>query len=271
MKYVIITTPMPWPLYQIAIRKALNFYKINNYTNISLGLHLPRISKRNIYLPFDVVIKSLILGIKLNCQFIWYFLSLQFENSIKKRRDLLKNLGSMKVYNCEFGDIILSGYIRSPFSNGTLKLRIPFLKSLIYILLMPIIFNYVNLFLNKIISKREDDLKIILNIPEYVRVSQFIRKCIYKIGKNKFKISEIFYDKEKNKFIIEEFSSCTSVLKKDKVLANYNLSESFIDNSWNDIKERLYGERHVFAHTDNLNSKYDIDNKSRVDKNMRNF
>ena len=84
MKYVIISTPMPWPLYQIAIRKALNFYKINNFINVSLGLHLPKISKKNIYLPPLVLIRSLILGINLNLAFLRYFLNLQFERSIQK-------------------------------------------------------------------------------------------------------------------------------------------------------------------------------------------
>ena len=62
-----------------------------------------------------------------------------------------------------------------------------------------------------------------------------------------------------------------SILIKDKVLESYDLSEKFIDKSWNDIQERLYGERHVFAHTENLNSKFDIDNKSDIDINMKNF
>ena len=271
MKYVIISTPMPWPLYQIAIRKALNFYKINNFINVSLGLHLPKISKKNIYLPPLVLIRSLILGINLNIAFLRYFLNLQFERSIQKRRNLLKKIATMKIYDCEFGDIILSGYIRSPFSNGTLKIGIHFLKSCVYILLMPIIFNYIKFILIKFIIDKGEDFEIILNIPEYVRVSQFIRRCIYKLGKNKFKISEIFFEKEKNKFIVEEFADCNSILIKDKVLESYDLSEKFIDKSWNDIQERLYGERHVFAHTENLNSKFDIDNKSDIDINMKNF
>ncbi len=261
---------MPWPLYQIGIRKALNFYKIKNYINISIGSHLPRIGKRNVYLPLQVVIRSLILGVKLNFIFIKYFLRFQFKSSIKKRRDILKKIARMKVYGCEFGDIILSGYIRSPFSNGTLALRIHLIKSLIYIMALPIVFNYIKFFLSKKIINKEEDVEIILNIPEYVRISQFIRKCFYKIGKNNFKISEIFYDKQQNKFLIEELPNYTSFLNKDKILDKYNLSESFIDKSWDDIKERLYGERHVFAHTDNL-SKFDIDNQSKVDINMRNF
>ena len=178
----------------------------------------------------------------------------------------------LNAYGCEFGNIILSGYIRSPFSNGTLKLRVQILKSLVYILLMPIIYNYIKFILRDIYDKnKNDECKIILNIPEYVRVSQYIRKCIYKIDKDKFRISEIFYDKEKNKFIIDELSNSSSFLMKDKVLGKYDLTKTFIDKSWKDINERLYGDKHVYAHTENLNSRFDIDNNSKIDSNMMYF
>ena len=79
MKYIIISTPMPWPLYQIGIRKALNFYKIRNYINLSLGLHLPKLSKKTIFLPLPIVSESLILGLKLSFEFLIYFINLQFK------------------------------------------------------------------------------------------------------------------------------------------------------------------------------------------------
>ena len=257
-------------MFQIGIRKALNFYQIKSFIHVSFGLKLPTVNNKTFLLPFSITLSSVLKGFLISLRFFSNFCLLVLSSSSKEKRNLVNKIGNMSINNCQYGDLIISGFLRAKNSNGTLTLRPQIFNSLSYVFLIPIIYSYIN-FLIKFLTKDKKS-EIILIIPETVRISQLFRRIIYSICKRKnIKISEIYHEITSNKFILETFDNPFDFVIAKRAIKQFNITDSFIKESWDILQSRLYGEKHVYAHTGNLKQEYDINPKSKVDKTLKEF
>lgn len=261
---------MPWPMFQIGIRKALNFYQIKSFTHVSFSLNLPKVNSKTFLLPLSILLPAILRGIFISIRFLLNFCLLVLSSSLEEKKKLVNKIGKMSIDNCQFGDLIISGFLRAKNSNGTLSLRPQIVNSLTYVFLIPIIYAYLN-FLVRFLNKGEK-LEIILIIPETVRISQLIRRVIYDIcKKKKIKLSEIYHETTLNKFILKSFDKPFDFIIAKRAIKHFKISNQFLEESWEILQSRLYGQEHVYAHTGNLIKEYDINPKSVIDENIKNF
>ncbi len=257
-------------MFQIGIRKALNYYQIKSFTHVSFGLKLPRVNSKTCLLPLSIILPAILRGIFISSRFLFNFCLLVFSSSLEEKKKFVNKIGKMSIDNCQFGDLIISGFLRAKNSNGTLSLRPQIVNSLTYVFLIPIIYAYIN-FILRFLNKGEK-AEIILIIPETVRLSQLFRRIIYSIcKKQKLKLSEIYHETTLNKFILKSFDKPFDFIIAKRAIKQFKISKEFLQESWEILQSRLYGQDHVYAHTGNLKKEYDINPKSVIDENIKNF
>ena len=254
-------------MFQIGIRKALNYYQIKSFTHVSFGLKLPRVNSKTCLLPLSIILPAILRGIFISSRFLFNFCLLVFSSSLEEKKKFVNKIGKMSIDNCQFGDLIISGFLRAKNSNGTLSLRPQIVNSLTYVFLIPIIYAYIN-FILRFLNKGEK-AEIILIIPETVRLSQLFRRIIYSIcKKQKLKLSEIYHETTLNKFILKSFDKPFDFIIAKRAIKQFKISKEFLQESWEILQSRLYGQDHVYAHTGNLKKEYDINPKSVIDESI---
>lgn len=262
---------MPWPIFQIAIRNTLNFYSIKEFVHISFRRGIPKISQKIKIPSIKSCIYSGIDGL-FNCfLFLYLFMRLILSSSLVNKKLFLTKIGNLSIQNCKYGDLVISKFLRCQSSKGVLSLSRAIFPTIQTVFLAPFIFTYIKFAIDDIYDNREK-IRLILIIPEIVRMSQFIRRVAYQTTRELgIDIFEIIFNESKNQFEIKSFLDPFDFVISSRAIKKFEINKDLIEECWEKLNMRLFTNNHEHAHTANLYKEFDVDANSIIDNNLVNF
>lgn len=263
---------MPWPIFQILIRNTFNFYSIKNYKHISFyAKKLPKIGNKQIIPPFNIFINSLLKGISTATEFCYLFLRMNLSKNLQNKRIFINKIGTLSINNCQYGDLLLSKHLRSPIAKGSLSFSLAFFVTLLDAFFIPFIYGMTKLLIKKA-SYTDEEFRIILIIPEFVRFSQFLRRVIYDVSsKLNIQVNELYFNPKTNQFEIKRFLDAFEYVLSTRAIRKFDIDKDIVDEYWEKLKLRLYTNKHEHAHTANLYKNFDIDSSLEIDNTLKQF
>jgi hypothetical protein len=262
---LIVEYPMGWPLYNLQVRQALNFYNIYEYHHYCASDFVNEVRHSLRLWEYPELIYSAISSLSLSAKTLAGLRSIFASNSTIDKQIQINKFCKISYGNIIIGDQILSQYLRRSRTG-----RVTFdLKNLASAIKLSVKIPFVYLSLSKKVSnimrtlKKGEKLKIVCMIPHEVRYEQVLRRLVYgSFGSDPdICLYEVVLDKETQENTLRSFSSSEDYLVSRRSIRRYEgLKPEFVDSAIKIMGERLSNTSgHVYFHTGNTNPDYDIE------------